>query len=80
MKLYGSHLCPDTLYALNVLVSKGVDFSFYNISADLAHLKAFLKLRESCPLYDAVRARDGIGIPCFVKDDGEVTLNLDDVL
>ncbi len=80
MKLYGSHLCPDTLYAINVLKSKGIDFSFCNISADLSHLKAFTKIRESCPLYDAVRARDGIGIPCFIKDSGDITLDLDDVL
>ena len=28
--VYGSHLCPDTLYAINQLMSKGVDMSFKN--------------------------------------------------
>lgn len=33
MKVYGSHLCPDTLYAISVPKSKGIDFEFINASA-----------------------------------------------
>ena len=80
MKMYGSHLCPDVLYAINVLKAKGIDFTFLNVSAVLAHLKAFMKLREANPCFDAVRACDGIGIPCFEKDNGEITFDLEEIV
>lgn len=80
MKMYGSHLCPDSAEAFDVLEKKGVSFDFLDISEDLSNLKAFLKIRESSPLFDAVRSADGIGIPCFEKDSGEITLNVEEVL
>jgi Glutaredoxin-related protein len=76
----GSHLCPDTLYALNQLSARKIDVAFRDLSASLEDLKAYLALRESSPLYDAVRARGGIGIPCFVREDGSATLELEDIL
>ena len=51
----GSHLCPDTVYALCELRRAGANIEFKNLSASLADLKAYLALRESEPLYDAVR-------------------------
>ena len=80
MKVYGSQLCPDVRAAVEVLMSKDVAFDFIDITADLGNLKAFIKLRESNPLFDEVRACDGIGIPCFEKEDGSITFNVDDVL
>ena len=37
----GSHLCPDTLYALNKLVEAKADITFQNLSASLPDLKAY---------------------------------------
>ena len=51
----GSHLCPDTLYALN-------------------------RLSEDSPAYADIRENGGIGIPCFVLEDGTATRDLDAVL
>ena len=76
----GSHLCPDTLYALNKLVEAKADITFQNLSASLPDLKAYLALRESSPLYESVRKNGGIGIPAFVLEDGTVTLELEQVL
>lgn len=76
----GSHLCPDTLYALNVLKEKGANIDFYNISASFEALKDFLYLRENCALYDAVRKTGGLGIPYFEMKDGLQTLDLNVVL
>ena len=59
----GSHLCPDTLYALNKLCEAKADIEFKNLSASLPDLKAYLALRESSPLYESVRKNGGIGIP-----------------
>ena len=71
----GSHLCPDTLLALCKLREAGIDVDFKNLSASLPDLKA-----ESDPLYEAVRKNGGIGIPCFVFEDGRRTLDLEEVL
>lgn len=76
----GSHLCPDTLYALNVLKEKGANIDFYNISVSFEALKDYLYIRENWALYDAVRKTGGIGIPYFEMRDGIHTLDLDVIL
>ena len=76
----GSHLCPDTLYALNRLVEAKADIDFKNLSASLSDLKAYLALRESSPVFDGPKARGSLGIPCFVLEDDTVTLELEKVL
>ena len=76
----GSHLCPDTLYALNKLVEAKADITFQNLSASLPDLKAYLALRESSPVFEGPKARGSLGIPCFVREDGTVTLELEQVL
>lgn len=80
MKVYGSQLCPDVRAAIETLTTKDVKFDFVDITADLGNLKAFIKLRESNPLFDEVRACDGIGIPCFEKENGDITFTIEDVL
>lgn len=77
----GSHLCPDTLYALNRLsAAGGIEIDFKSISASLGDLRTYISLRESNPAYEEVRGSTKLGIPCFVLEDGTVTRNLDDVL
>ena len=69
----GSHLCPDTLYALCRLREKNAEMDFRNLSASLPDLKAYLAVRESCGLYDKVRQ-------FFEMEDGTRTMDLDEVL
>ena len=76
----GSHLCPDTLYALNRLAAVGAEIDFKSISASLGDLRDYLTLRESSPAYADVRGTAKLGIPCFILEDGTVTRELGDVL
>lgn len=76
----GSHLCPDTLYALNRLSEAKAEIEFKNISASLADLKVYLGLRQDSPVYADVRVQGGIGIPCFILEDGTATRDLGAVL
>ncbi|MDR1550456.1 MAG: glutaredoxin [Hungatella sp.] len=78
--IIGSHLCPDTLYALHKLIDKKASVDFKNLSADLKDLKAYLAARETEPAYEAVKRNGGIGIPFFILEDGTKTLDLDEVL
>lgn len=76
VNVIGSHLCEDTVAALEVLKEKNVDFEFVNISETLEGLKKYLSIRETSEIYNAVRAAGGIGIPCFVFEDGTITLDM----
>ena len=76
----GSHLCPDTLYALNRLSEAKAEIDFKNLSASLPDLKAYLALRQDSPAYADIREKGGIGIPCFILEDGSATRDLDAVL
>lgn len=80
VKVIGSHLCEDTLYALCKLKDLQVDYEFKNMSASLADLKEYLAEREQNPLYEVVKVQGGIGIPLFVLEDGTTTLDLKEVL
>lgn len=76
----GSHLCPDTLYALNWLSAAGAEVDFKNLSTSLSDLKIYLALRQDSPVYADIRENGGIGIPCFILEDGTVTRNLQTAL
>ena len=77
----GSHLCPDTLYALQQLAAARAEIDFKDILSCHADLKAYLNLRDNSDLYAQIRGtRKRLGIPCFVKEDGTTTLNLAEVL
>ena len=76
----GSHLCPDTLYDLNRLSGAGAEIDFKDILSCHAVLQDYLEIRESSPLYEEIRGTRRLGIPCFVREDGTMTLNLNDIL
>ena len=76
----GSHLCPDTLYALGKLSGAGMEVDFRDILSCHAELQNYLQIREGSPLYQEIRGTKRLGIPCFVREDGTMTLNLDDIL
>ena len=74
MLIYGSMLCPDCVECRKDLDAAGIDYTFCDFSQDLAHLKAFLKLRDREAVLQTVKAEDKIGIPCILHEDGTVTL------
>lgn len=76
----GSHLCPDTLYALNQLSASGVEITFQDILSCHAALRTYLHIRETSELYAAIRGTERLGVPCFVREDGSMTLSLNEVL
>ena len=80
IRLMGSHLCQDTLYALIKLKDEKVDIEFCNLSTNFPVLKEFMTLRETDPMFDEVKGRGGLGIPLFILEDGTRTLSLERVL
>lgn len=75
LTIYGSMLCKDCVQCRKELDHAGIAYDFLDITEDLQHLKAFLKLRESNSLFNQARQDGQIGIPCIVKQDGSLTLD-----
>ena len=75
LKIYGSLLCPDCVQCKNDLAAAGIEFVYLDFSEDLQYLKTFLTIRDTNPLFEEVKQRGGIGIPCIVEEDGTVTLD-----
>lgn len=74
LKIYGSMLCPDCVKCREALDAAGVEYEYLDFSDSLRNLKEFLKLRDTHPVFEPVKAGGYIGIPCIV--DGEaVTLD-----
>lgn len=75
----GSHLCSDTIYAICKLTEKKIAFDFKDISSSFPALKEYLSIRENNPIYNEVKNKGGLGIPCFLSDE-KLTLDLEDIL
>lgn len=80
MKFYGSHLCPDCEAAQAALDEREIPYEYVDITGSMANLKEFLKLRDNLPQYREVRENSMVGIPSFMKDDGSVTRDVEEVL
>ena len=75
LKIYGSMLCPDCVQCCKELKEANVCFEYCDFADSLIHLKEFLKLRDSSPLFASVRSEGKIGIPCIVREDGSLALD-----
>ena len=75
LKIYGSMLCPDCVECRADLDKAGVEYEYLDFSENLKYLKEFLKIRDNSSLFDEVRERGSIGIPCIVQEDGTVCLD-----
>ena len=49
-----------------------------HIADDTKNLKEFLEIRDTNPVFDDVKARHSIGIPLFVREDGLMTLDINE--
>lgn len=80
LKVYGAEICPDCREFKALQKERGFETEYVEITESTANLRAFLQLRDHEKAFDAVRERGSIGIPAFVKEDGEVTLDLNTAL
>ena len=80
MKVYGSQICIDCREFKSLMEERGFEVDYVDITENTANLRAFLQLRDHEPAFDEIKERGGIGIPAFVREDGEVTLDLNTAL
>ncbi|MBC5607126.1 glutaredoxin-related protein [Bacteroides difficilis] len=77
IKIYGMETCPDCTY-VEKQVKGNNQYKVIDIGQNVRDLKAFLKLRDYHPAFNEAKSVGAVGIPCFVLEDGTVTLNPED--
>lgn len=80
LKIYGSMLCPDCVDCCADLDNTQYAYEFLDFAHSLKNLKEFLAIRDRESVFDAVREKGGIGIPCILREDGSVTLDWSEFL
>lgn len=74
IKVYGMPTCPDCAYVHVQIKDRTGEFEYINIGEDVQYLKEFVRLRDKEAAFDECRENGYLGIPCFVREDGFVTV------
>ena len=74
IRIYGMDTCPDCTY-IKEQVKGNSQYEIIDIGQHVKNLKEFLKLRDHLDIFDEIKKMDGVGLPCFVLEDGRVTLS-----
>lgn len=77
IKIYGMESCPDCTY-VEEQVKGNSNYEIIDIGKHVKKLKEFLKLRDSNPVFNDAKKDGAVGIPCFVLENGMVTLTPED--
>lgn len=80
LKIYGMMICPDCMECCEALDKANIAYEFLDFSRETTNLKEFLKIRDNSELFGKAREEGNIGIPCIVKEDGNVTLSWEEFM
>ena len=80
LKIYGSMLCPDCVDCCADLDRSHIPYEFLDFADSVKNLKEFLVIRDREPVFEEVRQRGSIGIPCILREDGSATLSWEEFL
>ncbi len=75
IKIYGLKTCPYCDYLKPQIEGKEDQFQYIDIGEHVRNMHAFMDLRDHNPVFDHSKEIGDIGIPCFVLEDGTVTLD-----
>ncbi len=73
IRIYSMDSCPDCSY-VKQQVEGNDSYEIIDIGSHVRKLKEFLRLRDTDPAFATSRQKGDVGIPCFVLEDGRVTL------
>lgn len=77
VKIYGMETCPDCTY-IKEQIKGNPNFEYFDIGSHVQILKEFLKIRDHSEVFLSAKEKGQAGIPCFVLEDGTVSLNAED--
>lgn len=78
IKMYVMESCPYCAHVLKQ-VERNKHFKVIDIGTQVSYLKEFLHLRDHHSAFAEVRTEGDVGVPCYVLEDGSVTLYSKDV-
>lgn len=78
IKVYVMSTCPDCV-AVKAMAKNDPRFELIDIGEHVRNLKEFLRLRDHNPAFEEIRRNGYVGIPCFVREDGSVTFEPEEV-
>ncbi len=78
IKIYSMPTCPDC-QAIEEQIEGNLNFQIIDIGSHVKHMKEFLRLRDTHPVFEKSRREGYVGIPCFILEDGTITLKPKDV-
>ena len=78
-KVYVMATCPDC-FEVKAKLAGNPDYEIIDIGEHARKLKEFLRLRDSSPAFGSIKANGAIGIPCFVKEDGQISFDAEEFI
>ena len=73
IKIYGMPTCPYCDYVHEQIKDREDAFEYINIGENIRNMSAFMRLRDTNPVFDRMKAIGDVGIPAFVFEDGRVS-------
>ena len=79
--MLGNRYCKDCIQAEERLKASGKPYAFHDFCDNMDYMREFLQCRDGHPeVFAPIIAQGGIGIPCFLLEDGSVTHDLEQAL
>ncbi len=75
IKIYGMPTCPYCDYVHEQIKDREDAFEYINIGENIRNMSAFMRLRDTNPVFDRMKAIGDVGIPAFVFEDGRVSVD-----
>ena len=73
IKIYGMPTCPYCDYIHEQIKGREDEFEYINIGENIRNMGAFMRLRDTNPVFDHLKEIGDVGIPAFVFEDGRVS-------
>ena len=75
IKIYGMPTCPYCDYVHEQITGRENEFQYINIGENIRNLSAFMRLRDTSPVFDRCKEIGVVGVPAFVFEDGSISIN-----
>lgn len=75
IRIYGMPTCPYCDYVHEQIKDQEDAFEYINIGENIRNMSAFMRLRDTNPVFDRMKAIGDVGIPAFVFEDGRVSVD-----
>ena len=75
IKIYGMPTCPYCDYVHEQIIGWEEEFEYINIGENIRNMSAFIRLRDTSPVFDHCKEIGDVGIPAFVFEDGRISID-----